>query len=96
MNVLKEMQYNKYKSVKNQMDNGIRKELNEYNKQILDNENKIEFKPKKMVEFNANKNGMSINNCLEDEIKKREEKIKKLEETLNEKYDKGEKRLKEF
>ena len=39
---------------------------------------------------------MSINNCLEDEIKKREEKIKKLEETLNEKYDKGEKRLKEF
>ena len=93
---MREMQYNKYKSVKNQMDNGIRKELNEYNKQISDNENKIEFKPKKMVEFNANKNGMSINNCLEDEIKKREEKIKKLEETLNEKYDKGEKRLKEF
>jgi hypothetical protein len=43
------MQYNKYKSVKNQMDNGIRKELNEYNKQILDDENKIEFKPKKWL-----------------------------------------------
>ena len=93
---MREMQYNKYKSVKNQMDNGIRKELNEYNNKILEIENKIEFKPKKMMDFNANKNGMNINNSLEDEIKKREEKIKKLDENLNEKFNKSKIRLREF
>ena len=93
---MREMQYNKYKSVKNQMDNGIRKELNEYNNKILEIENKIEFKPKKMMDFNANKNGMNINNSLQDEIKKREEKIKKLDENLNEKFNKSKIRLREF
>ena len=49
-----------------------------------------------MVEFNGNKNGMNINNCLKKEIKKREEMIKNLEEILNKKYDEGKKRMKEF
>ena len=45
-----------------------------------------------MVEFNGNKNGMNINNCLKKEIKKREERIKNLEEILNKKYDEGKKK----
>ena len=93
---MREIQYAKYRSVKNQMDNGIRKELNEFNNSINDVHNKIEFKVKEMVEFNGNRNGMNINNCLKKEIKKREERIKKLEEILNKKYDEGKKRMKEF
>ena len=93
---MREIQYAKYRSVKNQMDNGIRKELNEFNNSINDVHNKIEFKVKEMVEFNGNKNGMNINNCLKKEIKKREERIKNLEEILNKKYDEGKKRMKEF
>ena len=88
---MREIQYTKYRSVKNQMDNGIRKELNEFNNSINDVHNKIEFKVKEMVDFNGNKNGMNINNCLKKEIKKREERIKNLEEILNKKYDEGKK-----
>ena len=33
---MREIQYAKYRSVKNQMDNGIRKELNEFNNSIND------------------------------------------------------------
>ena len=93
---MREIQYAKCRSVKNQMDNGIRKELNEFNNSINDVHNKIEFKVKEMVDFNGNKNGMNINNCLKKEIKKREERIKNLEEILNKKYDEGKKRMKEF
>ena len=93
---MREMQYIKYKSVKNQMDNGIRKEINEYNNKLTDFENKIEFKPIKMIEFNENKNGMSINNCLKDEIEKREDEIKKMDEILIKKFNEGKKKLKEF
>ena len=38
---MREIQYTKYRSVKNQMDNGIRKELNEFNNSINDVHNKI-------------------------------------------------------
>ena len=93
---MREMQYAKYKSVKNQMDNGIRKEINEYNNNLNDGENKIEFKTKDMVDFYANKNGMNINNCLEDEIKEREEKIKQMDEILIKKFDEGKKKFKGF
>ena len=73
---MREIQYAKYRSVKNQMDNGIRKELNEFNNSINDVHNKIEFKVKEMVEFNGNKNGMNINNCLKKEIKKEKKGLK--------------------
>ena len=33
---MREIQYTKYRSVKNQTDNGIRKELNEFNNSIND------------------------------------------------------------
>ena len=93
---MREMQYSVYKSVKNQMDNGIKKEINEYNNNLINKENIIEFKPKKMVDIHANKNGMTINNIIEGEIKKREEQIKNMEEILKNKYNEGQKKTKEF
>lgn len=93
---MREMQYDYYKNIKNKMDFGIRKEVNEYNNKITEADNKIIFKEKDMVEFNGNKNGMSINNYLKDEIKKREDEIKKRDEILNKKYDEGKKKLKAF
>ena len=78
------------------MDNGIRKEINEYNNNIDDEDNKIEFKSKKMIDFNKNKNGMTINNFLENEIKKRNDEIKKLDENLNKKFKESKLKFKEF
>ena len=93
---MREMQYNSYKNFKNRMDNGIRKEINEYNNNIDDEDNKIEFKSKKMIDFNKNKNGMTINNFLENEIKKRNDEIKKLDENLNKKFKESKLKFKEF
>ena len=93
---MREMQYNSYKNFKNRMDNGIRKEINEYNNNIDDEDNKIEFKSKKMIDFNKNKNGMTINNFLENEIKKRNDELKKLDENLNKKFKESKLKFKEF
>ena len=93
---MREMQYNSYKNFKNHMDNGIRKELNEHNNNITEEDNKIEFNSKEMVDFNKNKNGMNINNFLENEIKIRNDEIKKLDENLKMKFKESRKKFKEF
>ena len=65
---IREIQYNYYKSVKNQMEVGINKEINDYNNKAEHAENMIEYESKNMVDFEGNKNGMTNNNVLEDEI----------------------------
>ena len=92
---IREIQYNYYKSVKNQMEVGINKEINDYNNKVEHAENMIEYESKNMVDFEGNKNGMTINNVLEDEIKAREEEIKKLNEILENKYNEDNKKLEE-
>ena len=92
---IREIQYNYYKSVKNQMEVGINKEINDYNNKAEHAENMIEYESKNMVDFEGNKNGMTINNVLEDEIKAREEEIKKLNEILENKYNEDNKKLEE-
>jgi len=92
---MRQIQYNYYKSIKSKMDSGLQKEINEYNSKNS-SDKKIEFEPKDMVDFNDNKNGMTINNFLKDEINKKNEEIKKLEETLKKKYEEGQKRLRDF
>ena len=93
---VREIQYNLYKSIKNQMENGIRKEVNDYNKTIDNEENKIVYESKPMVDFEANKNGMTINNVITEEIKEKENKINNLNEVLEKKYDEGNTKLKEL
>ena len=66
---MRQIQYNYYKSIKSKMDSGLQKEINEYNSKNS-SDKKIEFEPKDMVDFNDNKNGMTINNFLKDEINK--------------------------
>ena len=93
---IREVQYNLYKNVKNQIDNGIKKEVNEYNNKIDHEENMIIYDPKPMVDFNGNKNGMTINNILTKEIKEKEEEIKNLNEILEKKYEEENQKLKEL
>ena len=93
---MREMQYNSYKNFKNQMDNGIRKEINEHNNNITEEDNKIVFVSKEMIDFNGNKNGMTINNFLENEIKLRNDEIKKLDQNLKMKFKESRKKFKEF
>jgi len=93
---IREIQYNLYKSVKNQMENGIKKEINEYNNKVANEEDKIIYESKPMVDFEANKNGMTINNVLDKEIKEKEDEINKLNEILEQKYEEGNNKLKEL
>ena len=93
---IRDAQYTLYKNVKNQMDNGINKEVNDYNHKLKSDENIIIYESKPMVEFEANKNGMTINNFLVEEIKEKEVEIKKLNEILEEKYQKENNKLKEI
>ena len=93
---MREIQYNLYKSVKNQMEKGIRKEINEYNSKQENDENKIKYESKPMVSFDANKNGMTINNVIIEDIKKKEDEIKNLNEVLEKKYDEGKNKLNEL
>ena len=48
-----------------------------------------------MIGFEENKNGMTINNALKKEIDEKKEEIKKLNEFLEEEYNKKHKKLKE-
>ena len=100
---IREIQYNYYKSVKNKMEDGINKEINDYNNKVEHAENMIEYESKNMVEFEGNKNGMTINNVLEaeikakeEEIKEKEEEIKNLNEILEKKYEEENEKLKEL
>ena len=93
---MREIQYNAYKNIKKQMDKGIKKDINLYNNNLNNGENKIEFKEKKMVNIDGNKNGMTINNIIEEEIKKKENEIKNMEDILKKKYEEGQKRSNEF
>ena len=93
---IREVQYNLYKSVKNQMENGIKKEINEYNNKMDHAENMIDYHSKPMVDFNGNKNGMTINNILAKEIKQKEEEINELNEKLEKKYEEEKAKLKEL
>jgi len=93
---MREIQYNSYKNFKIHADNGIRKDINEHNNDIIEGDNKIEFKSKEIINFNGNKNGMTINNFLENEIKIKNEEIKKLDENLNKKFKESRKKFKEF
>ena len=78
------------------MDKGIKKDINLYNNNLNNGENKIEFKEKKMVNIDGNKNGMTINNIIEEEIKKKENEIKNMEDILKKKYEEGQKKSNEF
>ena len=93
---MRDIQYNSYKNFKIHADNGIRKDINEHNNDIIEGDNKIEFKSKEIINFNGNKNGMTINNFLENEIKIKNEEIKKLDENLNKKFKESRKKFKEF
>jgi hypothetical protein len=93
---IREIQYSLYKSVKNQMENGIKKEINEYNNKVANEEDKIDYESKPMVDFEANKNGMTINNALVEEIKEKEDEINNLNEILEKKYEEGNNKLKEL
>ena len=59
-------------------------------------ENMIVYEPKPMVDFDGNKNGMTINNILTKEIKEKEEEIKNLNEILEKKYEEENQKLKEL
>ena len=93
---IREIQYNLYKSVKNQIENGIKKEVNDYNNKMEQAENMIVYEPQPMVDFDGNKNGMTINNILTKEIKEKEEEIKNLNEILEKKYEEENEKLKEL
>ena len=90
---IREIQYNLYKSVKHQMENGIKKEIEEYNKKIENIDNAINYEYIPMIDFEGNKNGMTINNVLIDEIKEKENEINNLNQILEKKYDEGNKKL---
>ena len=94
--LMREIQYNLYKSVKNQMETGIRKEINDYNNKEEHAENMIEYESKEMVDFEGNKNGMTINDALKDEIKEKENEINQLNELLEKKYNEESQKLKDI
>ena len=93
---IREIQYNLYKSIKNQIENGIKKEVNDYNNKMEQAENMIVYEPIPMVDFDGNKNGMTINNILTKEIKEKEEEIKNLNDILEKKYEEENEKLKEL
>ena len=82
---MREIQYHQYQSIKNQMDNGLKKKINDYNNKVDSEEQLIKYNPKPMVDFDKNKNGMTINTFLDEEIRKKEDEIQKLNETLEQK-----------
>ena len=92
---MREIQYNLHKSVKNQVENGIKKEINDYNNKMDNAENMIEYNFTSMVDYEENKNGMTINNALKREIDNKNEEINKLNEILEQKYNEENKILKE-
>ena len=55
----------------------------------------IKYDFREMIGFEENKNGMTINNALKKEIDEKKEEIKKLNEFLEEEYNKKHKKLKE-
>ena len=93
---IREIQYNLYRNIKHQMEIGIRKDIEDYNKTIDNEDNKIKYESKPMVNFEGNKNGMTINNVITEEIKEKEDEINKLNEVLEKKYDTGNNKLKEL
>ena len=93
---IREIQYNLYRNIKNQMEIGIRKDVEDYNNTIDNEDNKIKYESKPMVNFEGNKNGMTINNVITEEIKEKEDEINKLNEVLEKKYDTGNNKLKEL
>ena len=93
---MREIQYQQYKSIKNQMDIGLRKKINEYNNKVDSEEKLIRYNPKPMVDFDKNKNGMTINNILDLEIKEKEDEIQKLNEILEQRCKEEKSKLKEM
>ena len=91
---IREIQYTTYESIKNRMEKGILKEINELNKK--NNLDKIKYISNPMVKAEENKNGMTINNFLKKEIKQKENEINKLNKILKEKYELGNNKLNEF
>ena len=92
---MREIYYNSHKSIKNQLESGIKKDINIYNNKQDNEENLIKYDFRKMIGFEENKNGMTINNALKKEIDEKKEEIKKLNEFLEEEYNKKHKKLKE-
>ena len=92
---MREIQYNLHKSVKNQVENGIKKEINDYNNKMDNAENMIEYNFTSMVDYEENKNGMIINKALNREIDNKNEEINKMNEKLEQKYNEENKKLKE-
>ena len=92
---MREIQYNLHKSVKNQVENGIKKEINDYNNKMDNAENMIEYNFTSMVDYEENKNGMIINKALKREIDNKNEEINKMNEKLEQKYNEENKKLKE-
>ena len=93
---MRNIQYNLYKSIKNQMDIGIKKEIKAYNNKVENDEDEIIYKTISMVKFDDNKNGMTINNVLSKEIKEKENEINQLKESLEKKYEEENNKLKEL
>ena len=91
---IREIQYTTYESIKNRMEKGILKEINELNKK--NNLDKIKYISNPMVKAEENKNGMTINNFLKKKIKQKENEINKLNKILKEKYELGNNKLNEF
>ena len=92
---MREIQYNLHKSVKNQVENGIKKEINDYNNKMDNAENMIEYNFTSMVDYEENKNGMTINNALKREIDNKNEEINKLNEMLEQNYNEENKKAQE-
>ena len=90
------IQYNLYKSVKTHMENGINKEIDDYNEKIENQNNLIKYESIPMIDFEGNKNGMTINNILIDEIKEKENEINELNAILEKKYEEGKKKKKKL
>ena len=84
------IQYNIYKSIKKRMDENIMKEIKEINNYTF------KYIPENLVDVEENKNGMTINNVLSKEIRKKEITINKLEEILKQKYELGNNKLNDF
>ena len=93
---IREIQYNLYKNIKNQIEKNIRKKIDKYNNNILNEDKLIHYESKPMIDYKANKNGMTINNILTREINEREDEINKLNEILKKNYDLGNNKLKEL
>ena len=91
---VREIQYNSYKTIKTQMEKIINSEVNKYNENIVDEEQKLKYESKPMVDINDNKNGMTINNYIVNDINEKENEIKKLNDELEEKLSKGKERMK--